>query len=194
MTAWRGTLPLFRRCAKSPKAVSVPPLLKRCCRMRERKDEPTTTFRSEGRTGVLCLWGRVCRGGHDQYSAGADYARGVKDSDGKVIGGFTPEAVLPNYTANPTERGYYGGVTTPSTNLDNPGNKALAESEAGKAITESILNNPKDPISPDAPFIFAGSEAKEKAESVTDGSFEGCEAQQVSKTEYTSHICERDRK
>ena len=141
---------------------------------------------------IASLFWVMSANANDQYNAGADYARGVKDSDGKVIGGFTPEAVLPNYTANPTERGYYGGVTTPSTNLDNPGNKARAKSEAGKAITESILNNPKDPISPDAPFIFAGSEAKEKAESVTDGSFEGCEAQQVSKTEYTSHICERD--
>jgi len=129
---------------------------------------------------------------NDQYNAGADYARGVKDSDGKVIVGFTPQTVLPHYTANPTESGYYGGVATASTNLDGPGNQALADSEAGKAITNSILNNPKDPISPEAPFIKAGSDAKENAESATDGSLEGCEMQEVNKTEYTSHICERD--
>jgi len=129
---------------------------------------------------------------NDHYNQGADYARGIKDSGGKTITGFTPEAVLPNYTGKPVERDYYGGVTALSTNLDNPGNKALTESEVGKAITESILNNPKDPISTEAPFIIAGSDAKDNAESVIDGSFEGCEAQQVNKTEYTSHICERD--
>lgn len=128
----------------------------------------------------------------DQYNAGADYARSVKDSEGKVIGGFMPQAVLPDHTANPKERGYYGGITTPGTNLDGPGNKVLAESEAGKAITESILNNPKAPISPKAPFISAGNDVKADAEQVADGSFEGCEAQQVNKTEYTSYNCEQD--
>lgn len=129
---------------------------------------------------------------NDQYNAGSGYAGSIKDSSGKTITGFDPSAALPNYTANPTESGYYGGVTAGSTNLETQGNQALATSEAGKAITDSILNNPKDPISMDAPFISAGSEAQANAEGVTDGSFDGCEAQQVSKTEYTTHICERD--
>ncbi|QLK63900.1 type-F conjugative transfer system mating-pair stabilization protein TraN (plasmid) [Enterobacteriaceae bacterium Kacie_13] len=142
---------------------------------------------------AFCVFGAAFAvGANDQYNAGADYARGVKDGDGKVISGFTPETVLPNYTATPAQSGYYGGVTTPSTNLDAPGNKALAESEAGKAITESILNNPKDPISPEAPFIRAGSDAKADAEKVADGSFDGCEAQEVGRTEFSSHVCERD--
>lgn len=129
---------------------------------------------------------------NDQYNAGSGYASSIKDSSGKTITTFDPSSTLPDYTANPTESGYYGGVTAGSTNLDTQGNQALATSEAGKAITDSILNNPKDPISMDAPFISAGTDAQASAESVTNGSFDGCEAQQVSKTEYTTHICERD--
>lgn len=152
---------------------------------------------------TLLLWGALLfvmaslfwvlsANANDQYNAGSGYAGSIKDSSGKTITGFDPSAALPNYTANPTESGYYGGVTAGSTNLDTQGNQALATSEAGKAITDSILNNPKDPISMDAPFISAGSEAQANAEGVTDGSFDGCQAQQVSKTEYTTHICERD--
>jgi len=129
---------------------------------------------------------------NDQYNAGSGYASSIKDSDGKTVTGFTPSSVLPNYNATPSESGYYGGVTAGSTNLDTQGNQALATSEAGKAITDSILNNPKDALSMDAPFISTGLDAQANAESVTDGSFDGCEAQQVSKTEYTTHICERD--
>lgn len=152
---------------------------------------------------TLLLWGALLfvmaslfwvlsANANDQYNAGSGYAGSIKDSSGKTITTFDPSAALPNYTANPTESGYYGGVTAGSTNLDTQGNQALATSEAGKAIIDSILNNPKDPISMDAPFISAGSEAQANAESITDGSFDGCEAQQVSKTEYTTHICERD--
>jgi len=129
---------------------------------------------------------------NDQYNAGSGYASSIKDSSGKTVTGFTPSSVLPNYNATPPESGYYGGVTAGSTNLDTQGNQALANSEAGKAITESLLNNPKEAISTDAPFISAGTAAQANAESVTNGSFEGCQAQQVSKTEYSTHICERD--
>lgn len=129
---------------------------------------------------------------NDQYDAGSDYARTLKDPDANTVTGFKPGDVLPDYTATPSESGYYGGVTATSTNLDDAGNKALAESDAGKAITDSILNNPKDTLSADAPFISAGTDAESKAESVTDGSFEGCHTETVNKTEYSSHVCERD--
>lgn len=142
---------------------------------------------------VLCALGWVIRSdANDTYNQGADYARRVKDGSGKTLTGFNPASALPDYTANPPEKNYYGGVTTPSTNLDTQGNQALTVSETGKAITNSILNNPKEPISRDAPFISAGTDAKTTAESVTKGSYDGCQAQQVSKTEHSAFICERD--
>jgi conjugal transfer mating pair stabilization protein TraN len=141
---------------------------------------------------MVSLFWVLSANANDQYNAGSGYAGSIKDTSGKTIKGFDPSAALPKYTANPTESGYYGGVTAGSTNLDTQGNQALATSEAGKAITDSILNNPKDPISMDAPFISAGTDAQANAERVTNGSFDGCQAQQVSKTEYTTHICERD--
>ena len=44
----------------------------------------------------------------------------------------------------------------------------------------------------DAPFISVGTDALDNAESVTDGSFDGCVEQEVTNTEYTNHVCSRD--
>lgn len=131
---------------------------------------------------------------NDQYNQGADYARDIQGQGTHALKDFKPGEVLPNYTESPAEKNYYGGVTTPNTNLDSQGSQALVNSDAGKAITESILNNPKEPLSMDAPFISVGTEAQEKAEQVTDGSFDGCVEQNVTNTEFTSHICAKDTK
>ena len=130
---------------------------------------------------------------NEQYDAGAAFAREVQGAGEATMGSFVPSAALPNYTDTPPESGWYGGVEAPSTDLSSEGNQALSESEVGKAITESILNTPSDnKPSLDAPFISVGTEAQEGAESVTDGSFDGCSEQEVSQTEYTNHVCERD--
>lgn len=141
---------------------------------------------------VLGLLGVVSSQANDEYNQGAGYAREIQGQGIHALKDFKPGEALPNYTENPAEKNYYGGVTTPSTNLDNQGSQALVNSDVGKAITESILNNPKEPLSMDAPFIAVGTEAQEKAEQVTDGSFDGCVEQSVSNTEFTNHICARD--
>lgn len=130
---------------------------------------------------------------NEQYDAGATFAREVQGSGEATMGSFVPSAALPSYTETPQEAGWYGGVEAPSTDMSGAGNQALQESEVGQAITESILNTPSDnKPSLDAPFISVGTEAQEGAESVTDGSFDGCTEQEVSQTEFTNHVCERD--
>nr|WP_290467175.1 type-F conjugative transfer system mating-pair stabilization protein TraN [Aeromonas salmonicida]WIW80880.1 Type-F conjugative transfer system mating-pair stabilization protein [Aeromonas salmonicida subsp. salmonicida] len=130
---------------------------------------------------------------NDQYNQGSEFAKGIKGQEQSAISGFSPAAALPNYTSTPHESGYYGGVTNPSTDLTSQGNAALNQSDVGKAITESILNTPAgNKPSMDAPFISVGTDAQNNAESVTDGSFDGCVEQKVTHTEYTNHVCSRD--
>jgi len=130
---------------------------------------------------------------NEQYNQGSEFAKGIKGQEQAAIGGFDPAGALPSYTSAPPESGYYGGVTNASTDLTSQGNAALNQSEVGKTITESILNTPAgNKPSMDAPFISVGTDAQDKAESVTDGSFDGCVEQEVTHTEYTNHVCSRD--
>lgn len=139
----------------------------------------------------LCLWGTTLLA-NDEYTAGSGFAQSIKGQGTAAISGMNPADAIPNFNGNPPEASRYGGVTDTSNNMDNDGNKELLESEAGKTITESILNNPKEPISVDAPFISAGFDAQDNAEAVTDGRFDGCESTKKDQTIITSHVCERD--
>lgn len=139
----------------------------------------------------LCLWGTTLLA-NEEYNAGSVYAQSVKGQGTAAISGMNPAEAIPSFNGNPPEASRYGGVTDTSNNMDNDGNKAFQESEAGKAITESILNNPKEPISVDAPFISAGFDAQDNAEAVTDGGFDGCESTKKDQTIISSHVCERD--
>ncbi|WP_206602417.1 type-F conjugative transfer system mating-pair stabilization protein TraN [Chimaeribacter arupi] len=126
------------------------------------------------------------------YDAGSQYAGSVQSKGTQALTNFKPADNLPNYDAKPSESGYYGGVTIPSTNLDTQGNQVLAGSEAGQAVTSSMLNNPAEAISMDAPFIAAGTDAQSTAESVTNGTFDNCTAASVNKSVFTNYVCERD--
>jgi conjugal transfer mating pair stabilization protein TraN len=79
--------------------------------------------------------------------------------------------------------------------MTSPGSAALNSSEAGKTITESILNTPaSNKPSLDAPFISEGLDMQAKAETITGGGFDGCVDQPASFTEITTHQCLRDTK
>lgn len=127
------------------------------------------------------------------YEAGANWAKQNQGQGTGAINGFDPGAAIPGYTTNPAEKGYYGGVTSPGVDLSAPGMSALNNSEAGKAITGSILNTPADnKPSMDAPFIAAGTDMQARADSVTNASFDGCQAQNATFSEFTTHTCNRD--
>ncbi|MGV6421338.1 type-F conjugative transfer system mating-pair stabilization protein TraN [Escherichia coli] len=128
----------------------------------------------------------------DKYSSGKQFADSLKGNGSGVLNNFKPGEVIPGYTENPPESAHYGGVTSSnSASLESSGASALNNSEVGKLTSEVIMNRPKDPISMDAPFISGGFDVQDKADIVTNGTHDKCETVNVSKTEITSHVCER---
>ncbi|EGJ1276595.1 type-F conjugative transfer system mating-pair stabilization protein TraN [Salmonella enterica] len=132
---------------------------------------------------------------NEQFNQGMQQGKASKGQGADAIQGFKPAEVIPGYTTSPAESGYYGGVTSSGVDMTSPGSAAMNSSEAGKAITESILNTPPDnKPSLDAPFIAEGLAMKDKAETITGGGFDGCVDQSASFTEITTHQCLRDTK
>lgn len=132
---------------------------------------------------------------NDQFNQGMQQGNASKGQGAGAIQGFNPAEAIPGYTDSPPESGYYGGVTSSGVDMTSPGSSALNTSEAGKTITESILNTPPDnKPSLDAPFISEGLAMKDKAETITGGGFDGCVDQPASFTEITTHQCLRDTK
>ncbi|EKI7921496.1 type-F conjugative transfer system mating-pair stabilization protein TraN [Salmonella enterica] len=132
---------------------------------------------------------------NEQFNQGMQQGKASKGQGADAIQGFKPAEVIPGYTPSPAESGYYGGVTSSGVDMTSPGSAAMNSSEAGKAITGSILNTPPDnKPSLDAPFIAEGLAMKDKAETITGGGFDGCVDQPASFTEITTHQCLRDTK
>ncbi|ELS4712988.1 type-F conjugative transfer system mating-pair stabilization protein TraN [Salmonella enterica] len=132
---------------------------------------------------------------NEQFNQGMQQGKANKGQSADAIQGFKPAEVIPGYTTSPSESGYYGGVTSSGVDMTSPGSAALNSSEAGKTITESILNTPaNNKPSLDAPFISEGLDMQAKAETITGGGFDGCVDQPASFTEITTHQCLRDTK
>ncbi|WP_152043691.1 type-F conjugative transfer system mating-pair stabilization protein TraN [Enterobacter hormaechei] len=129
-----------------------------------------------------------------QYRAGADFARQVQGQGESSLKNFNPSASIPNYTASPGEKKYYGGVTaTGDGALKADGTTGWTTNEATKAVTDSFVNNPKEPISPDAPFIKASQNVQSRADTIIGKTGQTqCEAQNISRSEFTNYTCERD--
>lgn len=132
---------------------------------------------------------------NDPFNQGIQQGKVSKNQGADAIGGFNPAEIFPGYTTTPAESGYYGGVTSSGVDMTSPGSAALNNSEAGKTITESILNTPADnQPSLDAPFIAGGLDMQAKADTLTGGGFDGCVEQPAGFTEITTHQCLRDTK
>ncbi|EJJ4341534.1 type-F conjugative transfer system mating-pair stabilization protein TraN [Salmonella enterica] len=132
---------------------------------------------------------------NEQFNQGMQQGKANKGQGADAIQGFKPAEVITGYTTSPYESGYYGGVTSSGVDMTSPGSAALNSSEAGKTITESILNTPaNNKPSLDAPFISEGLDMQAKAETITGGGFDGCVDQPASFTEITTHQCLRDTK
>ncbi|WP_426818387.1 type-F conjugative transfer system mating-pair stabilization protein TraN (plasmid) [Winslowiella sp. 2C04] len=129
-----------------------------------------------------------------QYRAGADFARQVQGQGESSLKNFNPSASIPNYTASPGEKKYYGGVTaTGDGALKADGTTGWTTNEATKAVTDSFVNNPKEPISSDAPFIKASQDVQSRADTIIGKTGQTqCEAQNISRSEFTNYTCERD--
>ncbi|WP_440862633.1 type-F conjugative transfer system mating-pair stabilization protein TraN [Symbiopectobacterium purcellii] len=129
-----------------------------------------------------------------QYKAGADFAREIKGKGDSSLNNFNPGNSIPNYTDSPGEKNYYGGVkATSDGTLKTDGGNAWSQTEAGKAVTDSMMKNPKEPILPDAPFIQSGKDVQSRADTIIGKTGQmQCEAQQINRSEFTNYSCERD--
>lgn len=128
----------------------------------------------------------------DKYRPGKDFADSLKGSGTGVLENFNPQASIPGYNPNPPETGHYGGETAGGAgSLENTGASELLTSDVGKLTSEVIMNRPDDPVSMDAPFISGGFDIQNKADLITNGSYDKCETVNVNKTELTTHLCER---
>ena len=129
------------------------------------------------------------------YRAGADFAKQVEGQGVNTINNFKPDNELPHYTNSPSQSNYYGGISAGGDNgLTRDGVNQWANTDAGKAVNESVINNPKEPISPHAPFIITGKNAEANANNIVGNTTEQCQAQEVNRSEYTNYTCERDLK
>lgn len=127
------------------------------------------------------------------FNAGASFG---KENAGAGTGSLkNPGAVtgsIPGYTANPPEKGYYGGVQGGDGGLANKGQAALQGSNAGQAVISSGNTNPIPTIDPNAPFITIGKNAEAGADGVLAGTAKQCTEATVSKTTFENFQCDRD--
>ncbi|MTC36637.1 conjugal transfer protein TraN [Providencia alcalifaciens] len=128
----------------------------------------------------------------DDYKAGSQFASGLKNQGSNTLSNTKPNEIIPNYTPNPSESGYYGGVTSgAASGLENAGMKAMTGTDAGKTTTEVMKNRPPDKLDLEAPFLKAGLDMRDKAESESGHITVPCQDVTVDKTEITTHQCER---
>lgn len=129
-----------------------------------------------------------------QYKAGSDFAKQIKVQGESSLSNFNPSATLPGYTASPAETKYYGGVTaTGDGALKADAATGWTTNEATKAVTDAFINNPKETISQDTPFITASKDVQGRADSIIGQTGQlQCSAQNISRSEFTNYTCERD--
>ncbi|HHR5913968.1 TPA: conjugal transfer protein TraN [Providencia alcalifaciens] len=128
----------------------------------------------------------------DDYKAGSQFANGLKSMGTDTMKNTNPANIIPNYTANPSESDYYGGVTSgAASGLENAGVKAMNDTDAGQATMEIMKNRPPDKLDLDAPFLKAGIDIRDKAESESGQITVPCQDVMLDKTEITTHQCER---
>lgn len=126
------------------------------------------------------------------YDAGSRFAHEQKGQGTGTMQNMKPEEMIPGYTANPPEGGYYGGVQAGAApGLENAGTDSLHNTEAGKTVMDVIKNRPPDRPDPDALFISNGLAVHDNAETVTGGTSVPCKDVTLDKTDITTHYCER---
>ncbi|HAS8352965.1 TPA: conjugal transfer protein TraN [Vibrio vulnificus] len=126
------------------------------------------------------------------YDAGSRFAHEQKGQGTGTIQNMKPEEMIPGYTANPPEGGYYGGVQAGAApGLENAGTDSLHNTVAGKTVMDVIKNRPPDRPDLDAPFISNGLAVHDNAETVTGGTSVPCKDVTLDKTDITTHYCER---
>lgn len=128
----------------------------------------------------------------DAYKNGADTGKNNNGQGSGALSGSDPSAFIPGYTANPPEKGYYGGVQGGDGGIGDKGLSEFMNGDAGKAVTDSATKNPPVTLDPDADFIQNGKNAESNAGGMVDGTSTQCTQKVVSKTTFQNYSCERD--
>lgn len=142
----------------------------------------------------LCLMasGAFADAVSDAYNAGAGYAGSNKGQGTSAAKGTDPASVIPGYTANPPQGGYYGGVQGGDGGIADKGQTQIGSNEAGQAVTDSSTKNPPVTIDPNADFIQNGKNAEANSGSIVDGTNSQCTTKVVSKSVFENFTCDRD--
>jgi len=144
------------------------------------------------RTQLLCMLLACASAGALAASMDASNQEGInaaKSANSKTSA--DPNSYFDNYNSDAPQRDYYGDPTQTSTNIDVKGQAELSQTELGQTARESYVNNPADKISYDSDMMKYSAEIRENANAITGVNGNQCVAQELNKTTYTTHSCEK---
>lgn len=125
------------------------------------------------------------------FDEGRSYGSSVNGNAQGVMKGFSPNQIMPNVSSPEQAKLYTGQNSNP--NLGAMGIQALSDSEVGKVLTQSSINNPADNISTESDMIKRSDEIVQNANYLTGGiGGKQCIKQSLSKSHFTNHFCEKD--
>lgn len=128
---------------------------------------------------------------NEAFNQGRDVGKGNNGNAQQIMKDFQPNQIQ-GFQAHPQESQYYTGVKGGNPNLMAIGMNALENSESGKAIKDSIINNPKVKISQESDFIRSSNNIRNNAELISGIKGGQCVNQVLSKTLFSSHFCEKE--
>lgn len=118
---------------------------------------------------------------------GYDLAEQTQKQTESALTNFQPQKELPNFTPNPNEVDFYQDASK----IGNAANQSLNDSELGKLVRETYINNPKDKIDWQSDMVKNSQTIQENAEGITAGSAEQCSKKSISQSTFKEHVCER---
>jgi type-F conjugative transfer system mating-pair stabilization protein traN len=127
----------------------------------------------------------------EAFKQGQNVGKGSNGNAQQVMKDFQPTQIQ-GFNARPQESQFYTGVKGANPNLMGKGMSALENSESGKAIKDSVINNPKVKISQDSDFIKNSDNIRKNAKAISGINGQQCVNQVLSKTAFSSHFCEKD--
>lgn len=127
----------------------------------------------------------------EAFKQGQNVGKGNNGNAQQVMKDFQPTQIQ-GFNARPQESQFYTGVKGSNPNLMGKGMSALETSESGKAIKDSVINNPKVKISQDSDFIQNSDNIRKNAKAISGMNGQQCVNQVLSKTAFSSHFCEKD--
>ena len=131
--------------------------------------------------------------GDPAFEAGASFGKGnASAGTGALKNPGAVTGAIPGYTANPPEKGYYGGVDGGDGGLASKGQAALQGNNAAQSVISAGTKNPPPAIDPNAPFITVGKNAEGTAGGIMDGSSQQCKETTVSKSTFENYTCSAD--